>query len=86
MDWENSFKIQKAPCLDMKFEDFWVVYTNDVKPKLKYNTWLSKEFVVKNKILPYFGKKKMNEIAARDVIQWQNELRQMEGKYGKELE
>jgi len=81
-DWESSFKLQKSACLDMTFKDFWEVYEADVK-KLKYNTWCTKEYVVTKKILPYFKEKKMNDISARDVIQWQNELLQMEGKNGK---
>ena len=82
-DWESSFKLQKSACLDMTFKDFWEVYEADVKPKLKYNTWCTKEYVVTKKILPYFKEKKMNDISARDVIQWQNELLQMEGRNGK---
>ena len=27
-----------------------------------------------SKILPYFGEKRMNDIQARDVLSWQNEL------------
>src|SRR5574344_635017 len=30
-EYENSFKSQKAPCIDMLFGEFWVVYTNDVR-------------------------------------------------------
>ena len=51
-------------------------YEKDVKPKLKLNTWLSKEHIIRTKILPYFKKRKLSEITARDVIDWQNEIRQ----------
>lgn len=76
-EWENHFRIQQTSNLDMSFEDFWKVYEQDVRPKLKYNTWLSKETIVNGKILPYFRKKKMKDINARDVIQWQNEMRKL---------
>ena len=34
----------------------------------------SKEYIIRDKILPYFGKRKINEITTKDVIAWQNEL------------
>ena len=60
----------------MSFESFVALYEKDVKPKLKLNTWLSKEHIIRTKILPYFKKRKLSEITARDVIDWQNEIRQ----------
>ena len=36
----------------------------------------SKEHIIRTKILPYFKKRKLSEITARDVIDWQNEIRQ----------
>lgn len=35
---------------------------------------MTKEHIVRTKILPYFGKRKINEITTKDVIGWQNEL------------
>lgn len=52
----------------MTFDDFWEVYEKDMKPKLKYNTRVSKKWGVKEKILPYFSKLKMSESKARDII------------------
>ena len=59
----------------MHFSEFWKLYEADMKPRLKLNTWLSKEHIVRTKILPYFWNKKLSEITARDVITWQNHLR-----------
>ncbi len=50
------------------------LYTKDVRPRLKENTWLTKENIIQKKILPYFGKRKISEITTKDVIAWQNEL------------
>lgn len=36
--------------------------------------WLTKEHIIKTKLLPYFGNKKINEIKAADVVRWQNEM------------
>lgn len=66
----------------MKFGDFWKVYEKDMKPKLKYNTWVTKEYVVLEKILPYFKDIKMCNIKPRDIIQWQNTLRDYRDELG----
>ena len=54
-----------------------------MKSRLKLNTWLTKENIIQNKLLPYFGNKNMSEISAKDVIQWQNEMINQRGKDGK---
>lgn len=74
--WEREFLMQKHADINMSFESFVALYEKDVKPKLKLNTWLSKEHIIRTKILPYFKKRKLSEITARDVIDWQNEIRQ----------
>lgn len=51
----------------MTFEEFVSVYERDVRPKLKENTWLSKEHVIQTKLLPYFKRKRMCDITSRDI-------------------
>ncbi|MFT9056352.1 MAG: site-specific integrase [Ethanoligenens sp.] len=72
--WERDFLQQKASDMDMTFETFVTLYIRDVKNRLKLNTWQTKENIINTKLLPYFNAKKMNEITAKDVIQWQNEM------------
>lgn len=72
--WEREFLMQKQADLNMTFESFVELYEKDVKPKLKLNTWLTKESIIQKKILPYFRKRKLSEINARDIISWQNEM------------
>lgn len=67
-NWENHFKLQKANSLDMTFEDFYGIYEADVKPKIRYNTWCTKEHIIKTKILPYFKDLSMRDITPRDII------------------
>lgn len=43
LDWEREFLMQKKSDPNMTFESFVKLYENDVKPRLKLNTWLSKE-------------------------------------------
>ena len=82
LDFERSFLEQKAETLDMTFKDFVEVYTQDMKPKLRYNTWKTKEYIIQEKLLPYFGRRKMNEIKASDIIKWQNTLMEIKDENG----
>lgn len=72
-EWERHFRMKEAADLDMTFEEFVQAYTRDMKPKLKHNTWLTKEHILRAKLLPYFKDKKMRDIRPKDIIQWQNE-------------
>ena len=72
-EWERRFRMKEAADLDMTFEEFVQAYTRDMKPKLKHNTWLTKEHILRTKLLPYFKDKKMRDIRPKDIIQWQNE-------------
>jgi hypothetical protein len=74
LEWEQKFQQQNVGDLDMSFEAFCEIYTNDLKARLKESTWQTKENIIKTKLLPYFGKRKINEITTKDVIAWQNEL------------
>ena len=76
-EWERNFLNVKAETLDMTFEAFVKLYEQDVRPRLRRNTWITKEYILKEKLIPYFGKKKMNEIKPSDIIKWQNTLTTM---------
>lgn len=82
-DWERQFQLQKKADIDMTLESFCELYEADTRPRLKENTWLTKESIIRKKILPYLGKRKLSEITAKDVIDWQNEMRSQMGKTGK---
>ena len=75
--------MKKQADVSMSFEAFSELYERDVKPKLKENTWLTKESIIDKKILPYFGKRKLCDIAAKDIIEWQNEIRGLKDKRGR---
>ena len=85
LDYERNFKIREECNLDMAFGEFFKLYSDDVQNRLKRNTWLTKEHIVRTKILPYFENKKMNEITASDVMKWQNELMAQKDENGKGL-
>ena len=81
--WEKEFERMAKSDPNMTFETFVGLYEKDVKPKLKLNTWLTKESIIQKKILPYFGKRKLSEITAKDVMDWQNVIRGLTDAKGK---
>lgn len=83
--WEQQFILQKKASMDMELESFCKLYEEDVRPRLKKSTWLTKENIIKSKILPYLGKRKVSEITAKDVLDWHNELRKLTSRRGKPL-
>ncbi len=82
-NWEHQFQLQKKADVNMTLESFCRLYEKDVRPRLKENTWLTKESILQSKILPYLGQRRLSEITAKDVIDWQNEMRKQKGKTGK---
>ena len=58
----------------MGFPQFVEIYMEDMKPRLKLNTFLTKRHIIDSKIIPYFQNKSLAEITATDIIQWQNAL------------
>ena len=83
--WEREFLMEKQADINMTFESFVGLYEKDIKPKLKLNTWMTKESIIQKKILPYFRKRKLSEITAKDIIDWQNEIRGLTDNNGKPL-
>ena len=76
-EWLRNFLITQKVDFDMKFEDFWKMYCADMETRLREHTMRTKKYIVELKILPYFGNKRVNDITAADIRQWQNELIKM---------
>ena len=74
LEWEREFLQQKTADLNMTFGSFVKIYIEDMKNRIREHTWQTKDSVIESKLLPYFKDKKMNEVAPRDVIAWQNEM------------
>ncbi len=72
LEWERNFKQTQSGNLEMPFKDFVKIYHEDIRSRIKLNTWLSKMHITDTKILPYFGEQSINKIKAADVIKWQN--------------
>lgn len=73
--YENEFKKKNKRSCDMTFASLVELYMNDAKYNLKDTTFEMKENIINNKILPYFGKRIVEEIEPADIKQWQNEIR-----------
>ena len=72
LEWERSFKQTQSGNLEMSFGEFILIYHEDIRSRIKHNTWLTKKNITDCKILPYFADKTINNIRPADVIKWQN--------------
>lgn len=81
--WEREQLNKVETDLDMSFESFIDIYTADMKNRIKENTWHTKEHIMRTKILPYFGQRKISDIQPKDIIAWQNEMIKATDKQGK---
>ena len=83
--WEREQLHKSTADLDMTFESFFEQYTADMQTRIKENTWATKEHIIRTKLIPYFGKLKMSNITAQQIITWQNELMNYKDEKGKPL-
>lgn len=81
--WEQEQKNRANADLDMTFKSFVALYTADMKGRIKENTWGTKEHIIRTKLVPYFGKRKMCDIHSKEVIAWQNEMINYRDEKGK---
>ena len=81
--WEREQLNKTSADLDMTFKSFVDLYTADMKTRLKENTWATKDHIIRTKLLPYFGRLKMCNITAQQIITWQNEMLSHKDENGK---
>ena len=82
LEWERNFKLKEDQSICMSFKSFVDIYLTDLEPRIKRNTFLTKKHIIETKILPYFGKRKLDDIRTSDVIQWQNEIMKLKKDNG----
>ena len=63
--WEQQFILQKKASMDMELESFCKLYEEDVRPRLKKSTWLTKENIIKSKIYPIWEKERCQKSPQR---------------------
>ena len=81
--WEREQLNKVTPDVDMTFASFIDRYTEDMKTRLKENTWSTKEHIIRSKLTPYFGRLKLSNITPQQIITWQNELLNYRDAQGK---
>lgn len=81
--WEREQLNKTSADVSMTFESFVDIYTADVKNRLKENTWHTKEHIIRTKILPFFGKRRLADIQPKDIIAWQNLMLGEKDRHGK---
>ena len=82
LEWERNFKLKEDQSIRMSFKSFVDIYLMDLEPRIKRNTFLTKKHIIETKILPYFGKRKLDDIRTSDVIQWQNKIMKLKKDNG----
>lgn len=77
--WEEDFlkeiEYNKQTSHDgVTFAEFVEIYKQDNKNTIREHTWQTKENIIKAKLVPYFGNKKLDKITNIDIRRWQNNL------------
>lgn len=81
--WEREQLNKVTADVDMTFASFIDRYTEDMKTRLKENTWSTKEHIIRSKLTTYFGRLKLSNITPQQIITWQNELLNYRDAQGK---
>lgn len=82
-EWERSFLDRNDGNLEMTFGDFYKVYEEEHRPRIKDSTWDVKDSRMRTKVLPYFSEKPMCDIKPTDIVRWQNDMMAMRQTNGK---
>ena len=71
-EWERAFLEKQQGTPDMTFGTLYNLYIEDMSHRLRENSIEGKKNVFKNRILPFFQDKPINQITAKDIREWQN--------------
>ncbi|MDO4779329.1 MAG: site-specific integrase [Tissierellia bacterium] len=82
LKWEQEFLNNHSDSIEMTFDEFFKIYERDKKPRIRENSWNTKEAIVKSKISPYVGGLLLTEISKSTIIQWQNEMMKQKDEKG----
>ena len=70
-NWEYEFLKRMEGAPTMLFSEFYEVYAEDTKMRLRRTTRETKANMIENKILPFLGHKRVNEITVLDILNWE---------------
>ncbi len=74
LEFERDFALQTETGPKILFDDLLALYIEDCKSRLRPTTLKAKGYMLKTKILPTFTGKRVNDITAKEIRQWQNQL------------
>lgn len=85
LKWEMDFNDKYNCSVNMRFEVFIECYLEDIRPRIKMSTFVTKENIIRKSILPYFKDRKLSDISSLDILKWQNIwLKKINEKSGQE--
>jgi len=73
-NYEREFLLKETSTPEMTFNSLVELYMEDIKTRIRRNTFEIKENIINTKVLPYFKDKPINTITSSDVRRWQNTL------------
>ena len=73
-EWLRNFLMSQSADLNMPFRELVQLYYKDMETRLRENTIHTKQTIIEQKILPYFGERSVNDIKAGEIRAWQNML------------
>jgi len=74
--WECEKRASNSSDMTVTLETFVNMYFHDKKGELKERSIKNKKYMIESHIIPYLGKRKMDEILPIDIIKWQNTMRE----------
>lgn len=74
--WETEFKNSVDVKMNVTLENFVKIYFQDKQSELKARSIKNKRYMMERHIVPYLGKKNMNDITPSDIIKWQTAMRE----------
>lgn len=74
LEWEREFLLKYGGSLDMPFKDFAEIYLEHIENRVKQRSYMSKDYLIRKELIPYFGEIPVSEITKRIIVQWQDEM------------
>lgn len=74
LEYEREFLAKSEFNLSMTFRSLYELYMTDMENRLRENTFITKNLMIKLKILPFFEDIKLENITSVVIRKWQNEL------------
>lgn len=80
-EFEHEFLTKTQPASNMRFSHLVALYMKDCKLRLKPTTYLSKEYAIDSKIMPFFAAMPLEKITPDAIKKWQSSLLLSEKNY-----